>query len=255
MGFTMVAFGESIDPAGVYVNITAVNDDHITASGDEITVPDDYRYLMGALAFLETTADEEAKLISPSLRRLNNYRVPTVVEGAGLQVPRNDAFWPDSPVPLVPDERLECQIKSNPGAATSQSCVVLLSDGPISPAPGEIYSVEFTATITSVEDTWTSGNISFTDDLPAGRYSVRGARVQGAACIAFRFIPVGGIWRPGGFCVLAEDDPDMILQRRGGLGEWFEFDQNKPPKLEVLAADTAGAIGATGVLDVVYLGT
>jgi len=39
MTFHTAAYAESIDPAGVLVNIGAVNDDSIFTSGDDIRVP------------------------------------------------------------------------------------------------------------------------------------------------------------------------------------------------------------------------
>ena len=66
MPFTLVAFVETVSHDGLG-KITAVADQHVTVSGDDITVPE-LDKIMGVVAF--SASIEYAQISSPSLRRL-----------------------------------------------------------------------------------------------------------------------------------------------------------------------------------------
>lgn len=69
MAFTVVAFSESVDEAGALTKLAAVPDQSIRTEGDKIIVPE-LTNLVGEYVCGGTTLTE-ARLVSPSLRRLN----------------------------------------------------------------------------------------------------------------------------------------------------------------------------------------
>ncbi|GAI79285.1 unnamed protein product [marine sediment metagenome] len=114
----------------------------------------------------------------------------------------------------------------------------LLADGPITPVKGEIHTIRCTTTLTGVAGAWASGNITFSQDLPVGRYRLVGASIVLPLTYGlFRFIPVGGRWRPGAIMKQSNGSGEPDIFRNGNLGTWLEFDQLTPPRLEVLETE------------------
>ena len=112
---------------------------------------------------------------------------------------------------------------------------LLLASGAIAPVTGEIRTIKATSTITVTANVWSSGSLDLAQDLPVGNYRLVGAKVVGGDTAGlFRFIQVGGGWRPGGLISRYFTDETLLLQRRGGLGVWFDFPHNRVPRLEVL---------------------
>lgn len=239
MARTVVAFSESIDEAGVYANIAAVSDSHVRTENDKIIVPD-LTNIFAVQACLGTTG-LSARLNSPTLRRVNKLYASPVTK---LLVPdtANVFSWqPRNLVPITFSESLTCEALADPGAAEQHTVVVHLTDAAISPVEGEIYTVKMTTTGPVTAGVWTNSPITYVDELPSGNYSVVGARVEAAGCVAFRFFPVGESWRPGGLVNQTAGDCDFGIQRRGGLGEWFKFNTIQPPTIDLLASATAAS--------------
>ena len=83
-------------------------------------------------------------------------------------------------------------------------------------------------------------------------YDIVGARFRSTNIIAFRFVFVGGKYRPGAIGYAATTSLDYDKFRAGNLGVWGSFAHNAPPTVDVLAnvADTS----EVGELDLVYTG-
>lgn len=247
--FHLGAFHESIDPAGVLVPITAVQDQVVTTQGDDMRVPKDLPFFLGAAAAIEATAPLQVQVTSPSLRRFTNIDVNPfstgLVVGNGHQV----MYAPYTPPMLVGDESLNFQINSNPVAATDQYGLVWFGDGPMAPVNGEIYTVRATMSVTGVVGTWVNGNITFEQDLPYGDYDVVGMRCVEATTVAARLVFVGGAYRPGTIGNSAVTAQDVDNLRMGRSGVWGTFNTNTPPTCDILAA--AGAITPTLYLDLI----
>jgi len=137
MPFTTVAFLESVDPAGVFNALTALADQHITISGDDIRVPT-LNQILAVAAGVESAAAHRARLVSPSLRRTVNIELtPLNVAAAGAVEPGSPQAVIDfrrRPIPLVVSENLNAEVLSDPVAAQIQWVTVWLGDGP--PASG-----------------------------------------------------------------------------------------------------------------------
>ena len=197
------------------------------------------------------TAGVEARLVSPSLRRVNPYYI----------VPLELALYPDgnphhtvnirNAIPLDTDEALESWINSAPVGAEQASTVVWLAPGALTPITGRMYTVNFEITLALVAGAWAFSELDFVDELPVGTYDLVGARVEVDTAVAFRFVPVGAAHRPGAPCLCnCEYDNDPTF-RYGGMGSWFVFSTVQPPGVEVLSS--AAAVSATyqGYMDII----
>jgi len=242
--FSIVAWQNTVAHATL-LPTPAVPDDHVSTQGNTILVAG-MNKLMGAVAIVGAGATR-CNIQSPSLRRLNPYEVNPLVLGI---VPTGESSFNldySNAIPLDMNEGLEAWHLG--GAATVHTIAALLCDNPSQPISGKILHVRFTAAaITTVVGQWVGGNITFDTVLPVGKYKVVGARVLAATAVAYRFNPVGAYNRPGGLCEQALTDRHHVPFRDGYLGEWFTFDTNQLPMIQLLTS-AAGAITATGVLD------
>ena len=119
--------------------------------------------------------------------------------------------------------------------------------------PGPIYSLFGTASTTLTVDNWSElTDLTWTNSLPQGTYSVVGLSVYSATAIAARLIIQNQVPRPG---IVASDTFATVqspMFSYGELGEWGRFESFVMPQVEVLAttADTAQTV----VLQVIRVG-
>jgi len=250
MPFTTVAFSESQDAGGVFTALNAVPDQHVVAVGVDIMVPE-YNRLIGAMACLGNNADARARLVSPSLRRLNPYHITPI---ALALVPGSDpplSLEPGLSLPLDIGENLEAEEDSNPAAAEQHAVVVWLADRDIAAISGKVYSIRFQTTVTLVVNQWCFGTIDTVDDPPVGSYAVVGARLVCAAGIVARFVPVGANFRPGFPVQASVAERQSHWFRSGWLGEWFRFSSLQLPGIEVLPSAAAASATYQGYLELI----
>lgn len=249
--YTVIAYSESQDPNSVMVNVAAVEDQHVRVSGDKIYIGN-LNKLIGAYACVGATGIE-ARLVSPSLRRVNPFYISPV--DLAITPPADPAlFWRgESPVSLDTNEALEAQNNAATAAAEYKTILVFLSDGVQSPLNGEIMTINATVTLALLAGEWAYSEITFPESLPVGMYSVVGARCIAAAAVGFRFVPIGAVNRPGGVCAALVNSKDPYNQRLGRLGEWFQFEQINPPGLEIISSAAAGSATYDIMLDVIKI--
>jgi len=234
MPFHLVAFHANQNEAGAYANVAPITDPTVTISGNYLYVPA-LNQLIGVYVAGGSTA-EAAYLQSPSLRKLLNEDIGIIQQGVTPSGNESAMLFPTSPIPLEQYEGLEAYLKATPGAAQRHTFLVWLADGPIAPVSGDIRTVRATGSISASAGSWASGSLTFRQTLPVGSYQVVGAVCYGAGLVGFRFIASAYAWRPGGLAITNYGAKPIELQRKGGLGVWFEFDARTPPQLEVLAA-------------------
>lgn len=247
--FTTVAFSESQDEAGVMSKMSACADQHVRTAGDKITVPE-LNQLIAVLGCMGANGDE-ARLVSPSLRRVNPYYITPIELGLVTSLMPRFMYHSENPIPLDVNEDLEAENDGNPAAAEQHSVVVWLADGVQAVQTGEIFTVNAHVTVTLVAGSWEFSEITFPDSLPVADYMVVGARCVCAAGVAFRFVPVGAAHRPGGVCAIAANATDPDFQRLGRLGSWFNFNTVQPPGVEVLGSAAAGSATYEIYLDLI----
>jgi len=250
MVYQLVAWSESQDAAGAYVGVAAVADQITSVSGDILYVPAATPFLIGVLANIGATLPVGAYLQSPSLRGMILYDVPVCMNGLLPTTGRECVIFPQTPIPLAGLEGLEAYINSDPAAAERGSVVAFLSDGPIAPVTGAIYTVRFTSSNTLLAGGWSSSDLTLRQTLPVGTYQLVGAKAYVTNGVAFRFVGKGVAHRPGAPCVSAIQYEGLDVFRRGGMGVWLEFHSLAPPQIEVLGT-TAGAQTVNGWLDLI----
>lgn len=162
---------------------------------------------------------------------------------------------------LRPTEYFNVYASQNSGGAENEAIFVNFSDNNILPAPpvatapsingnGQFTIAHATATTTLTANAWTQVTPTLDLPLPAGLYSLVGARVMSAGALAFRIKPVvEPLWRPGGVAVQSPDQLDApnqryfnpITGRVSKWGEWVRFYQNTLPFVEIwsTSADTS----------------
>lgn len=244
----LAAYFQSVDPAGALTAINSVQDQAIRTETTKVIVPDALPFLIGQAALANDASGSRAQIQSPSLRQMINLDVEPLVLAAVFGSPPEGIFHPLSPNPLTPDEALQFAILSDPAAAASHYGLVWLGDGPQQQVNDDIYQLRATSAAALSAGLWVNSNLTFSQDLPAGRYRVVGMRARGANLVAARLVFPGLPWRPGVPAVNAIGDLDPYWTRFGGLGLFGEFVHTTPPTIDCLGiTDTSQII----ILDVV----
>lgn len=246
---TTIAFSATPGALGdQWVPVAAVADPHIKTEGNFIYIGA-YNKIIGYHS-LPGTGATMVRLSSPSIRGVNPYYV-TPFETAVIpaaDVPR--AFWPDIALTLEPTEGLELEQYISIVAEVVSHVIFLAADPP-SPVSGNIHTVRFSTEPTQTASAWEFDEITMIDVLPVGTYDIVGARVENDGLIAFRFVPIGGVNRPGGVGSLDSEVEEPILQRHGGLGVWCSFEHGLIPGMECLFAADVVAEKVYGFMDII----
>lgn len=245
--FGLVGWSTSVDTSGVLTNAAGLADQSVRINGNDIIVPNEIPYLVGAYAVGPSVT--RAQLQSPSLRRVLNFEIAGVDANALPTPPISiPSIW-NNPIKLDGQEALDALFAESGAGASRGTILAWLADGPVQPVSGDIRSVRVTAATTLVANAWTNAALTFDQSLPAGRYQVVGGRFFSTNLQAWRCVFVGGVFRPGtiGMQTASQDEPDMW--RMGNFGVWGEFNHNTPPTIDFLANGADAA--QTGVLDLV----
>jgi hypothetical protein len=249
-GFTLVGYSSAA--AGINATLTplaAVPDPHVRVNAtNDIYVPADFHFLWGAYAGGATIT--RAQFSSPSLRRTFLPEVAPIDKNTLPTSPRMLFMYDDSPIPLDPGEALDANITNT--ASDRETVLAFLSSGPSKSDQRPFFTLRVTSTPTAVAGQWTNGAIVFDQTLPAGSYDLLGARFRSTNLIAFRFVFVGGSYRPGAIGYASATVLDYDKFRGGNLGIWGSFRHNAPPTVDFLA--NAADASFTGELDLVYTG-
>lgn len=212
--------------------LNAVADEHITVSGDDITIPIGLDHVLA----IQGTGNRltRAFLSSPSLRRMWLEDLQPFTAMGGLVPMRGTVSlidYKEDPIPLVASEKLNAIAECD---AEGACIVAFLGDGPITPVHGDIRTLRATAAITTEVGVWKSGPLSLSQTLPAGRYQVVGMRPVSELGIAARLLFVGQWARPGSVCTSSLAGINAQAFRRGKFGAFGEFEFDQPPQMEVL---------------------
>lgn len=237
--FTLAAFIQSVNNAGVYTQIAAAADPILTVTGNKILCPAPNNIVLAAGGYDSTVAQPRGRIVSPSLLTLDRFQVRPGSILAGSPVlptsPTKVADLRSDPLPLVVGEQMTFEILSTPGAAHIQWGLIWLADGAIKPVNAKTYTVRAASATPAVAITWSNVAIVFDDALPRGRYQVVGLRGESASMIACRLLIPGQFWRPGsiGMQTSTDVDTDSIF-RYGNMGIYGEFEDTSQPTMDVL---------------------
>jgi len=257
MAIHLAGFLESLDPAGAFVGMAALQDDKVFTQGDNLRVPE----LNNVIALAgggENTAEPRIRLTSPTLDQFTRYEIAPLNVGAAAAVepgsPHRLVKLFNAPLVLGIDENLRVDINSNPAAAQVQWALLWFSDGPVQPiGRGAMFTVRGTGTTTLTANAWTPSQITLDDELPPGRYQIVGMRASSAGCIAARIVNrTGSQWRAGVLGCDVIDDIEDVAFRYGNMGVLAEFPFTQLPDFEFLSvsADTAETVH----LDLIRIG-
>ncbi len=239
----LCAWYESKDPAGALLPLNGVPEQTIMVTGDDIRVPPGLANIIGKAAVVNHATVARAQVQSPSLRMLTNLDIePIVVSAVVFGSPPEAIYHPSIAIPVMEDESLNFAIASTPGGAVAHYGLVWLADGAQAPATGQMFTLRATATVAQAVATWTNGNMTFDQVLPAGRYQVVGMRARSADGLAARLVFPEQIPRPGVAMVNAIADLDVIRFRSGRGGVLGEFPHTIPPTLDVLGGAAAAQV-------------
>lgn len=241
MTMHVVGYEQSVSLAALTA-ITPIPDPTVRITGSDFLVPAGMSNVVALMAMINSAAATlRAELQTPSLRATLNFDIGPIINGliAGSLPPMN-RMWTD-PLQLSTNEPMDLFIQN--GAAVMNRGFVWLSDGPIRPIDGKVFTIRGTGAASLVTATWVNTAITFNQTLPAGRYQCVGARVWGANAVCARLFPVGAAWRPGVPCNNAEAQDLWSDFRYGNTGVWFEFENTTPPTMDVMGiTDTAQVV-------------
>lgn len=235
MAFTTVAFYESANNATLDY-ISALSDEHVTVSGNDITVPDLNQVVL--VAGLQD-AIQYARIETPSLRRMWLEDIfPLTHAYTFTAADEQIADYKENPLPLVTAEKLNFLMQHAAGAADYMVGLVWLADGALTPVTGEIHTIRASVDTAPTAYEWSASTLSFEQTLPAGRYQVVGGTWEDANGIAARLLFVGYSWRPAFIALDKTADQFAQLFRRGNIGVFGEFEFDQPPQVELLSTGT-----------------
>lgn len=231
-----LAYYEALNLAGALANIAAVPEQQYFVTGDDFRVPRDLTQIIGAACCsTNATAPTRAQVQSPTLRQVANLDVEPIVNAATWGSPPEGSLHPEVGVPLTADEALNFAVQ---GAADATPPihygVIWLADAPPQPVGGEIFTVQATAAVAQAVATWVNGALTFSTDLPVGRYAVVGMKARSTDGVVARLVFAEMQPRPGVLMANAAADLDPYWCRFGRMGVFGEFSSLQPPTLDVL---------------------
>lgn len=232
----LAAFYKSVDPAAALTLISAVPDQSVFTSGNDVRVPTALPNLLGEAALSAATTPLYAQVQSPSLRDLANQDVQPIALAAVFAQSDQWQWHGDNPRALVAAESVNFAINATGGAAAANYGLIWLGDGAPKAQTGKMFSIRATGAATLVAGTWVNTALTFNSTLPAGTYDVVGMRAQGTNLVAARLSFVGGQFRPGVPGEVTNNTSWWRAARYGNLGVFGSFDINQPPTADCLGA-------------------
>jgi hypothetical protein len=238
----LAAYYKSVDPGAVLTLISAVPDQAIFTSGNDVRVPKGMGNLLAEAALSAATTPIYGQVQSPSLRQLANQDVSAIATAAKFQSTEQGQWHFDNPRALQEAESVNFGINATGGAAAANYGLIWLGDGAVKPTQGKIFTVRATGAAGLAAGQWVNTPVAFNTVLPAGSFQVVGFRAEGANLIAARIVFVGAAFRPGVPAEVAASSTYFPWTRDGNLGVLGSFDVDQPPTIDCLGAtDTVQA--------------
>jgi hypothetical protein len=238
----LAAYYESLITTGVLTKISAVPDQAIFTSDDDVRVPSGMANLIAEAGLSGGGTATYAQVQSPSLRQLANQDVDPIALAVKFSVENQLQWHGDNPRSLQASESVNFTINSNDSVAAANYGLIWLSDGAVSPTRGRIFTVRATAAAALVAGTWVNAAVVFDTSLPAGTYQVVGFRAESANLVAARIVFIGAAFRPG---VIGDTGPSTNLMpyaRNGNMGVFGQFNVDQPPTVDFLGVTDAAEV-------------
>lgn len=224
--------------------ILPIPDPTLRVAGNDFYVPNTLNNIVFAAGFINSVVSpQRIQIQAPSLRSTLNVDLSPFTQALNsINTLATIRMW-NTPLPLVVNEPLDVYVQN--AAAVMNRAFLILSDGPVKPVGGKIYTIRATATATLVTGQWVNSALVFSQTLPSGHYQCVGFRAVSTNLVAARIFFVGSPWRPGYVSVSAEAGSDWNDLRWGNGGVLGEFDNTVPPTIDFM--------GITDTAEVVYL--
>ena len=243
MPFDIVAFVET-QTATALCGVDAVADDVYRTSADDLYVKARAPLLAGILQ-IGVTTPKYCEIRQPSLKvpyRFYKSALSTVVDHrAGLSL-----FW-NRPLPLYPGEKMNAYVQN--ATAEYSAIVAWLTSGKCSQS--DLDGVNPTHVITGYADSaitvniWNTVEMTWDQDLPAGRYAVVGMRVgtylAASTPVVTRLKLLDTTWRPGVVTTEITADKTLFVNNLTEKDQlWplmpeISFNHDQMPNIEMLS--------------------
>lgn len=244
----LLAFAGSVANGATNANLPRVTDSVFNNAGSGYVYGTAMKLLKCWAGVLNGT---DVRVNSATLRLIGPQQVwPFDVAASPSSIPPI-VNW-DEAGPLIAGNDF-FNIEVSRGGAGANNCYGMLILGQGMPMKDKRPSrtVIATSTTTIADGVWTAGTMTFTTQLPPGRYAITGAMGYGTNLLFTRFIFPGALLRPGYLAQQAVSEWSQDEFRYGNLGNWGEFDNESPPTVEMMGIG-AGA-SQTHILELVQL--
>jgi len=250
--FHLLAYTK-LDTAGALnEDIPAVTDNFATVQNSHYILQEDTTLMA---AYARNAGITNARINTPDFRRVSIPSLqPVNVNAAPITLPPM-IFFPPSRlrIPKIDEVSFEASNGGGGGVRTIGGIWVASMGHNFNIPQGDVYTLRFTSTITTVANVWTLGNMAFDQTLPAGNYTVVGLDVIGVTTEFARLAFLGGGMRPGVIVRPAVSNYMWDSFRFGNAGVLGIFASTAIPNLEVFGT-AAAAITYTGFMEVVKTG-
>ena len=238
MAFTVVGYYKNLPASSDLTELTAITDGHVTTSGNDVLVPSFATNVAGV--YVLGQGSTQAQLTTPSLRERLLLDIPIIDQSA---TPSNHWLFNDytkRTITLVSGEGMRFKANNADTAnAYDTYAFVFLYDTFEALPSREINTVRCTASGSVTANEWSLLQLTFSQQLEAGRYALVGAKVIDSSAVCARFVLPGSAFRPGLIVNPGVNSKENPLFRNGQLGVWGYFEHTFPPQLEILSTGTS----------------
>lgn len=248
MPFHLLAYNDSLTgvPAA-NEDVAAVADAEFSTRNSHYIFTEQYNLLA---AYHGGATATEARFNAPSLNALARAQIWPPNVSATILADPNIFDLRDSPMPLPENEEIAIEA-SNAAAGAEQTHVFLWIAPPgwnmNVPRGLQKMVIAATGAVAGTANVWgTLGNLTFSENLRGGWYTIWGMQCFDAGTLAARlilskpFIHQGRKFRPGIICQEARANKPWMAQM-GGLGVFGKFHSFEPPQIEIMANATAAS--------------
>lgn len=241
---TCHAWLQDEDRSGAATGLAAIADDLVITESDNLRLRTDVNQVALAYMWTEFTAyaAERATITSPLIA--NNPVILT--HGVSLNYANPSQIYDFREAPMIwarPGDNLsvEAYEADESGVAHFLGLVIVVSDGaiPFGPRPQLTHIHRCTVGAASAA-AWSQLALTEINALPAGEYTMWGARVEGATTVAARFVFKGQELRPAVIPVTRSIDSLHPFSQFWGKGVNFVMPDGLPD-LEILDTTTTTA--------------
>lgn len=234
----LTVFTASVADGATYAAVASIADQSVNIQNSRYTFQEDRKVTM---AYARGVAVAAFRITTPMWRQVS---YPSIWPWESAAAPGNLPpinFLGNSGLTILRNDELGVECSNSSGGAVTVD-VGVWTQKQQRPAPGGgITSVRCTGAITGVTRAWTSGVLTFEQQLPSGKFAVVGFDVMGANLVFARLIFPQQQERPGVVTQQAVGEYNWPNLRNGGPGNLGEFYTYAPPQLEVycIGANTA----------------